>query len=67
VSSFLWVENAKWADPIESDFKKRLSKFRSSYLVPKEWSTALSEKCKEKFSRSAIEKDYQECFREILR
>lgn len=67
IDNRIFVPNAKWADPSESDFKKRITKFRSSYLVPKEWSTALSEKCKEKFSRNAIEKDYSSCFRDILR
>jgi len=67
IDNRIFVENAKWADPLELDFKKRLNKFRSSFLVPKEWATSLSEKCKEKFSRNAIQKDYENYFREILR
>lgn len=63
----IFVENAKWAQPSELDFKKRLNKFRNSYTVPKEWANNLSLKCKEKFSRNYLEKEYDLCFRDILR
>lgn len=62
----IFVENSKWANPSEEDFKKRLAKFRSSYLTPKEWAEELSVKCKDKFSRSAIEKNYDDLLGQIL-
>jgi hypothetical protein len=62
----IFVENSKWSNPKEEDFKKRLLKFRTSYTVPKQWALELSDKCKEKFSRQHIEKIYETALSGIL-
>jgi glycosyltransferase involved in cell wall biosynthesis len=58
VDGKIFVAGTKWAQPNEADFKKRIIKFRSSSLVPKEWSQDLAAKCKMTFSREAILKKY---------
>lgn len=42
VDGKIFVKGARWANPSENDFKKRVMKFRSSSEVPREWATALS-------------------------
>lgn len=58
VDGKIFVSGTKWAQPNEADFKKRIVKFRSSALVPKEWAQELSDKCQKTFSREAILKKY---------
>jgi len=62
----IFVAGARWANPKEADFKKRLLKFRSSPDTPKEWAINLSQKCKDKYSRSNIEKCYKQTLGDIL-
>lgn len=62
----IFVSNARWANPKEQDFKKKLKKFRDSFDVPKGWANDLSLKCKQKFSRSAIEQDYSKTLERII-
>lgn len=62
----VFVAGARWANPKELDFKKRLVKFRSSPDAPKEWAINLSQKCKDKYSRSNIEKCYIQTLGDIL-
>ncbi len=54
----IFVAGTKWAQPLEADFKKKITKFRSSSFVPKQWAQDLSKKCKENFSREAILMQY---------
>ncbi len=66
IDNRIFVESARWANPDESDFKKRLLKFRNSYITPTEWARDLSIKCKEKFGRKPIEIDYDNLLKDIL-
>ena len=66
VDNRIFIEGAKWVNPREADFKKRVLKFRSSYVTPKEWAQDLAVKCKENFSRSKIINDYDSHLRDIL-
>jgi glycosyltransferase involved in cell wall biosynthesis len=66
IDNRIFIEGAKWVNPREADFKKRVLKFRSSYMTPKEWARDLSAKCKENFSRQKIERDYDTHLRDIL-
>jgi glycosyltransferase involved in cell wall biosynthesis len=60
IDNNIFVPNTKWAQPLEADFKKRLQKFRGSYETPKQWARELSHKCIEKFSKTAILKQYDD-------
>jgi len=66
IDNRIFVNNVKWANPREADFKKKVLKFKSSYLTPKEWAEDLSVKCRDKFSRKSIEPAYQEIIKEII-
>lgn len=66
IDNRIFVNNVKWANPREADFKKKILKFKSSYVTPKEWALDLSKKCRDKFSRNIIESSYQEIIKEII-
>ena len=54
----IFVEGAKWAEPIENDFKKKVKKFRSHSEIPKQWATELMSNILERFSQQKISRDY---------
>jgi glycosyltransferase involved in cell wall biosynthesis len=60
IDNTIFMEGARWAEPVEEDVKKRFLKFRHSSDMPKKWATDLGEILKEKYSQSAIEKIYTE-------
>lgn len=66
IDNRIFVQNSRWSNPKEEDFKKRLAKFRSSHVVPKQWAVELSKACREKFSRNNIEKMYETALSDIL-
>jgi hypothetical protein len=66
IDNRIFVQNARWSNPKEDDFKRRLAKFRSSHVVPKQWAIELSKSCREKFSRQNIEKMYETALSGIL-
>ena len=42
----IFLEGMKWANPVESDFKKKIEKIRHKYSMPKQWALELSSKVK---------------------
>ena len=58
VDGRIFLKDFKWADPSESDFKKKVKKFRDNYLKPSQWATELSSRLKDTFSQSAISMKY---------
>jgi len=66
IDNRIFVQDSRWSNPKEEDFKKRLAKFRSSHIVPKQWAVELSKACREKFSRNNIEKMYETALSDIL-
>jgi len=65
VDNSIFVEGSCWADVIESDFKKKVSKFRKASDIPKSWAKDLAKIIKEEFSHKAISKKYDEFLDEI--
>lgn len=63
----IFMNGAKWAHPIESDFKKKISKFRNADSIPREWAKDLSEKVKSIYSYEKIKAVYETCFGEMLK
>jgi glycosyltransferase involved in cell wall biosynthesis len=63
----IFMKDAKWAQPSEQNFKKKIKKFRDSPDVPKQWAAELKEKCKNQFSRERILEIYDQTFREMLK
>ena len=66
VDGRIFVENTKWAEPLEDDFKKKVIKLKSKYAIPKSWATELSKKIKQHFSSSAIIPKYNKMLNSIL-
>ena len=62
----IFVQGAKWAEVDESDFKKKIKKFRNNSALPKKWADDLKLKICEKYSQKSIEMYYDNVFRELL-
>ena len=60
IDNKIFMKGNRWANPIESDFKKKLEKFRSSPTVPKEWALDLSKSLVPLYSQESIQKKYNE-------
>ena len=58
VDGRIFLKGFRWADPIEDDFKKKVTKFRNNYEKPEQWASDLSSKLKETFSQRAISLKY---------
>jgi glycosyltransferase involved in cell wall biosynthesis len=66
VDGKIFMPGARWANPSEQDFKKRVAKFHSSPATPKEWALELSDKLKKMYCFEKISQHYSETFKEIL-
>lgn len=55
----IWMKGSTWANVREQDFKKKLRKFKSSHITPKQWADELSIKIREKYSPDAIDVEYE--------
>lgn len=62
----IFMQGAKWAQPVEEDFKTRLLKFKKSSNVPRQWAEELRQKIVPLYSQIAIEKEYNEKLKGIL-
>lgn len=56
----IFIQGTHWAEPIESDFKKKVAKFRKKSEIPTEWARDLGNTIRSEFSQAAIEKQYDE-------
>ena len=61
----IFTQGMRWADPVESDFKKKITKLRNKYSIPKQWATDLSHLVKLKFSADTIMSIYDDVFDKI--
>jgi len=66
VDNKIFVKGARWANPSEEDFKKRVSKFRQSHSTPKQWANELGEVLRDKYSLDSISKMYDEALKEFI-
>jgi glycosyltransferase involved in cell wall biosynthesis len=66
VDGEIFVKGAKWAQPREEDFKKRIRKFVGSQSTPKQWATDLGEKIREQFSFEAVAARYDRELGDLL-
>ena len=63
----IWMQGSKWAEVREADFKKKLRKFKTSYMTPKEWALELSKKLLSTHSPAAIDDEYEKKVGHVLR
>ena len=66
VDNKIFMKGSKWANPIEEDFKRKVAKFRSGSLIPKEWAISLSQKIQEKYSIEAVKSQYDEVTKDLI-
>jgi len=66
VDGRIFLPGMKWAEVVEEDAKKKLTKFKSSPSTPKEWALELQTVIKEKYSSTAVRNAYEEISKEFL-
>lgn len=66
VDNAVFVKGAKWAQPKEEDFKKRIRKFADSQATPKQWALDLCEKVRRDFCFESIASQYEKELGDVL-
>jgi len=66
IDNTIFVKGARWANPVEEDFKRKLLKFRSSSSMPREWAKELQAKLLASHGQKQINALYDEAFKGIL-
>lgn len=66
VDNRIFMKDSMWANPIESDFKNKIRKFRSKPELPKKWAKDLSKSIKSDFSQASICKKYDLVFKDMI-
>jgi glycosyltransferase involved in cell wall biosynthesis len=67
VDNNIWMAGTKWAEVRESDFKKKVRKFKSSPDNPKQWALDLSKILIDTHNPGAIDEFYEISIGEILK
>ena len=67
VDGNIFIENSKWAEVNEADYKKKIRKFRENSTKPKQWAEELSGKLKESHSFSSISEIWESVMQERMR
>lgn len=67
VDGTLFQAGARWAEVSETDFKRRLRKFRASSAIPREWAKELGAKLRVSHSQDAIAVAWGNVFNDIVR
>jgi len=62
----IFIKGQKWAEVQEDDFKRKVTKFKSSPTLPREWSVALGEKLRNKFNIEEIKRQYDSVLSEHI-
>lgn len=66
VDNKIFMKGAKWANPIEEDFKRRITKFHASSDVPKAWAADLAKKIVEKYSFESVSMQYSNLLKDVI-
>jgi glycosyltransferase involved in cell wall biosynthesis len=62
----IWMRGSRWANPVESDAKRKLKRFQEGSAIPTQWATDLRPKLLEQYSPEAIQKIYTELLEGLL-
>jgi glycosyltransferase involved in cell wall biosynthesis len=62
----IFVANSKWAEPSETDFKKKIVKFRNSPTTPRDWAREGAHKIRDLYSFESIKKEYDKLFEQLI-
>jgi len=66
VDNKIFMKDSKWAHPLEDDFKRKLTKFRTAPVIPGEWAADLKKKIHDNYSMESVVKLYNEVTKDIL-
>jgi len=66
VDNKIFLSHMKWAEVSEDDAKKKITKFKSSPSIPKDWAKELAETIKINYDFTSISKKYDEVTKEFL-
>ncbi len=61
----IWMPKSKWAEPVEEDAKKCLTRFRKKPDIPKRWAVELKKKMRQNFSERAINNLYNNLINDL--
>jgi len=67
IDGSIFISGAQWALVDEEDFKKKVSKFRKSWLKPTEWAKELQPKIISNYSQDAINASYDQILGRYLK
>lgn len=67
IDNNIFMPGARWAWPSESDFKKRIRKFKNSPSIPTEWAADLRTKVLKNYSQERVNKLYDEAIGNFLK
>lgn len=66
IDNKIFVKGAKWAEVIETDFKRRVKKFKESHSTPKSWALDLQKQVRQNFDFATICRKWDEALAERL-
>ena len=66
VDNGIFIKESKWAEPIETDAKKKLLKFRKMPEKPRIWAEEKSQVLLDKFSHKTISQSYDSMLSDVL-
>lgn len=66
IDNRIFVPGTKWAEPLEHDAKRRLTKFRQQPDIPKAWAKDLKKTLLKEYSQESINLIYDEAFGGLL-
>ena len=66
IDNKIFMQGARWAEPEENDFKSRVTKFRTSNEIPREWARDLQTKIRENYSYDKIALAYNLVTKDII-
>lgn len=66
IDNKIFMKGTKWSYAKEDDFKRKILKFKSGPVIPKEWAINLQKKIQEKYSFESIVPVYDEVTRGIF-
>jgi hypothetical protein len=62
----IFVKGSRWANPSESDFKKRIRKFKNSPDVPRQWAAELMQTVRKSYGWPAVKEQYDRVLLPII-
>jgi glycosyltransferase involved in cell wall biosynthesis len=66
IDNKIFMQNSKWAEANEDDFKKKIIKFKNASTTPSEWASQMSNSIKESHSLRSIFRLYDNALKEQL-